>query len=143
MGKKFKKLKDHEYNRTLTELENDDWGRVNDATSLVATCHRLRHKSLNDFDAEDLRIMIGQNISLQYLIPLAMKLLEKSPLVGGDCYEGDLLFSVMKADEQFYNSHPEIKEKVRVISEQCRNELLNDSVLKKEYIKIENRFKSI
>ncbi len=143
MPKKFKKLKKHDFNRTLTELENDDWGKAENTTSLVETCHKLRHKPLNKFDAEDLRIMIGQNISLPYLIPLAIKLLEANPLVSGDCYEGDLLLSVMKAEKQFYDLYPELKEEVKLISEGCRNELLNNSVLRKDYIKIEEVFNSI
>src|SRR6476620_11148465 len=71
-------------NRTLTELEGRDWGAPAYSSHLVTTCHRLRHKPLLDFTAEDLRIMIGQNISLELLVPLAIERLELDPLAEGD-----------------------------------------------------------
>jgi hypothetical protein len=63
-------------NRSLQELEGVDWGDPTDQSSLVTTCHRLRRRPLIQFTEEDLRIMIGQNISLPYLIPLAVERLE-------------------------------------------------------------------
>jgi len=67
--------------KTLQELEGHDWGEPNFPSHLVITCHTLRRKPLRDFTVEDLRIMIGQNIGLNYLIPLAIEHLGSSPRV--------------------------------------------------------------
>lgn len=83
---------------TLEQLENDDWGEPEFSSHLVTTCHHLRRKPLDDFAAEDLRIMIGQNFSLDHLVPRAITLLRINPLASGDFYEGDLLQSVIKCD---------------------------------------------
>ncbi len=40
----------------------------------VITCHKLRKKQLNNFDIEDLRIMIGQNIGLIFFFFFLKKL---------------------------------------------------------------------
>lgn len=41
--------------------------------------------------------MIGQEIALPYLIPLAIDVLQQEPLAEGDFYRGDLLASVIRS----------------------------------------------
>ena len=81
--------------RSLQELEGVDWGEPTYRSSLVTTCHRLRRKPLNWFTEEDLHIMIGQKVSLPYLIPLAAERLEDDPLVEARFFRGDLLAVVL------------------------------------------------
>jgi hypothetical protein len=101
---------------TLEELENDYW---NDApansSSLVKVCHQLRKKKLIDFEPEDLRIMINQNFSLKYLVPIAVDILKKEPFVETIYYEGDLLKSVLSSDEDFWKSREDLKNDVMAI----------------------------
>lgn len=88
--------------KTLEILEKNNWGEPTYDSYLVKTCHQLRRKLLKDFEVEDLRIMIGQDIGLKYLIPLAMQKLEENILAEGDCYEGDLLKSVLNSDVEYW-----------------------------------------
>jgi len=55
--------------QTLTQLEGNDWGEPNYPSYVVTNSHRLRHKPLREFTAEDLRFMLGQQISLPILMP--------------------------------------------------------------------------
>ena len=89
-------------NRTLEQLEKDNWGEEVNSTYLITTCLALRKKPLKDFNAEDLRIMIGQNISLDHLIPMAIETLKKDILVSGRYNKGDLLTQVLKRDSTFW-----------------------------------------
>lgn len=99
--------------KSLTELEKDDWGKgLSDGSPLVQTCFELRHKPIKDFSIEDLRVMIGQDIGLPYLIPKALSILEQDPLAEGMHYKGDLLCNVLEASPYFYNSHPELINRV-------------------------------
>ena len=50
--------------KSLQELEQDNWGEPPYNSYLVTTIHRLRRKPLAEFATEDLRIMIGQRIGL-------------------------------------------------------------------------------
>src|SRR5512132_3556790 len=77
--------------KTLDELEGVVWGPPTYDSHLVRTCHRLRTKPVGEFGVEDLRIMIGQNIGLPFLLPLALERLEEGPWASGDMYPGDLL----------------------------------------------------
>jgi hypothetical protein len=109
--------------KTLQELEQHDWGEPTYQSWLVKTCYRLRRKSLNRFTAEDLRIMIGQQISLPILIPLAMEALEAVPLVEARLYPGDLLAAVLKVDETFWTHYADSFQRVRHIMERVRDAL--------------------
>ena len=83
---------------TLTELEGEDWGEPPFPSHLVTECHRLRKVPIGDFTVENLRIMIGQNIGLDHLIPMTMQVLRRDPLASGDFFEGDLLQSVIRSE---------------------------------------------
>jgi contact-dependent growth inhibition (CDI) system CdiI-like immunity protein len=95
-------------NRSLQELEGIDWGEPSYESSLVITCHRLHKTPLKDFKVEDLRRMIGQQISLTYLAPLALRELCKCPYADGDLYEGALLNAVLGIEAAFWSQRPDL-----------------------------------
>src|SRR5437588_9098220 len=103
---------DEERSKSLQELEGQDWGDGDFPSYLVRTCHALRRKPLRDFTVEDLRIMIGQNFSLEYLVPLAIERLQRDPLAAGDFYPGDLLGSVLKVKSSFWQRRPDLRQAV-------------------------------
>lgn len=90
--------------KTLETLENSIWAKPEFDSNLVITCHQLRKKQLKNFKIEDLRIMIGQNISLQFLIPLAIEELNNNILAKGNFYEGDLLKMVLTSDVRYWKN---------------------------------------
>lgn len=98
-------------NMNLEQLEKFDWGEpifvtswgeINQGTPLIKKCHDLRKKKLTDFTVEDLRLLIGQNIGLEYLLPLAFKILSQNIFSEGNCYPGDLLNSVLNIETGFW-----------------------------------------
>jgi len=90
--------------QTLDSLEKDIWNapKNNHESYLMSTCYSLRKKPLIDFSVEDLRILIGQNIGLKYLIPIALEKLTDNILAEGDFYSGDLLTSVLTSNPDFW-----------------------------------------
>jgi hypothetical protein len=90
---------------TLDQLESVEWGPPTYDSYLVRTCHRLRTKPIGEFSVEDLRIMIGQQIGLLFLVPLALEKLAEDPLADGDFYPGDLLNSLLRANPDFWRLH--------------------------------------
>lgn len=91
---------------TLEELENEVWPDPEFDSYLVTTCHRLRRKPIEDFTTEDLRIMIGQNLGLPFLLPKALIILEDNPFAEGDYYPGDLLVMVTSVKTPFFIQSP-------------------------------------
>jgi hypothetical protein len=57
--------------------------------------------------------MIGQQISLSILVPLAVEQLETEPIAEGRYYPGDLLAMVLKIDETFWTNHSDSLQRVR------------------------------
>jgi hypothetical protein len=111
---------DFDRGKSLQELEQQDWGEPNFDSSLVTTCHRLRRKPISQFSVEDLRIMIGQQIGLPFLVPLALERLEADPMAEGDFYRGDLLCAVARVSDDFWTSHPDALDRVRKIVARIR-----------------------
>ena len=99
------KLEKNWRNKTLENLEKKSWGPPNYDSYLVKRCHKLRTIPLNSFNTEDLRIMIGQNIGLDYLIPLALEVLSQDLFAEGDLFEGDLLNSVLGIETGFWDNN--------------------------------------
>ena len=82
-------IDDKRRGQTLDPLECTEWGPPDFDSGLVRRCHELRRKPIGDFSEADLRIIIGQGIGLQFLVPLALEKLEVNPLVKADYYEGN------------------------------------------------------
>jgi hypothetical protein len=108
--------------KTLDQLEGVVWGEPTYDSHLVTTCHRLRTKPIDEYSVEDLRIMIGQQISLPHLVPLAVAALERDPLAEGDDYPGDLLANVIGARE-WLQANPEWLARVIGVTERALRKL--------------------
>ncbi|MAM87500.1 MAG: hypothetical protein CME36_09365 [unclassified Hahellaceae] len=57
---------------------------------------------------EDLRLLIGQGIGLEHLVPLALAVLADNPLARGKLYRGDLLTAVAGLPDAFWHDNPEL-----------------------------------
>ena len=110
--------------KTLDELEGVVWGPPTYGSHLVQTCHRLRTTPIGEFSVEDLRIMIGQNLGLPYLLPLALDHLEENPWAAGDMYPGDLLAMTVRADFP-WSTNQELSVRLREIVERVLADIPN------------------
>jgi hypothetical protein len=108
--------------KTLDELEHFEWSEPPYNSYLVTTIHRLRKKPVDEFTVENLRMMIGQKIGLQHLLPVAIDLLEREPLAQGDYYAGDLLAAVTECDDWLL-ARPDWRRRVVTASKRAVAEL--------------------
>ena len=93
--------------RTIDALDPPAWGpAAGNDTSLVRRCHQLRKTPLSNWDLDDLRLMIGQQISLPILMPRAIDVLAQNPLAEG-IFPGDLLFMVLTVDASYWHANVE------------------------------------
>jgi hypothetical protein len=110
-----------ESKRDLDTVDPPAWDPAPpDATVLIKRCHQLRTKPLRDFTVEDLRIMIGQQVALNRLVPIALDRLQADPLVEGDYYPGDLLASVLRVDAAFWERLPDLEVPLRKLTKDLR-----------------------
>ncbi|WP_430968303.1 contact-dependent growth inhibition system immunity protein [Spongiimicrobium sp. 2-473A-2-J] len=132
--------------KTLEALERSYWEVPTFKSHLVQTCHALRKKQLKDFDVEDLRLMIGQNEGLDYLIPLAIAELGRDILSEGNLFEGDLLLNVLKSDEVYWKRETENLKIVCALFDQNKQRILNFAPvgsIRKSLFEAFDRFKEL
>ncbi len=130
---------------TIENIEQVYWGDNPPYDShLVTTVYKLRKKDLEEFSVEDLRIVIGQNLSLPILIPRAINVLEENILASGDCYTGDLLKYVLKITPKFWDDYPELKIKFKNLFAKNQQRIKHSSDLsdkqKSRYFELYNDF---
>ncbi|MED1795179.1 contact-dependent growth inhibition system immunity protein [Brevibacillus nitrificans] len=102
-------MKKIDVNKTLEEIDGEVWDDPGKTTKLIRTCHELRKVPLKDLTADNLRLMIGQKLNLEHLVPLALGILAKDPFVETQFYRGDLLAYVLKnTNEEFWNQHHDL-----------------------------------
>lgn len=101
---------------SLQDLEGDDWGDApENATRLVRTIHELRRKPITSLTAEDLRLLIGQQVGLDALLPRTVDWLQKEPLLEADLYPGDVLVAVLRVSASYWASHPVLTTKLNTV----------------------------
>lgn len=66
------------------------------ATRLARRCWELTRVPMASLTAEDLRLLLLQQIEPPALLPFAVSMLLDDPLVEGDLYPGDLLHGVLQ-----------------------------------------------
>lgn len=109
---------------TIENLEKQDFGNPSEApTNMVKRCLELCKIPLDKFTVEDLRLMIGQEFSLEYLIPLAIEHLQPDFFAEGDFYPGDLLNNVLSVDTKFWMANRDLWEKINELINNKRKEI--------------------
>jgi hypothetical protein len=116
---------------SLEALEREYWQKLEVYPSrLVENCHRFRKIPLQDLTTEQIRILISQQIGLNFLIPLACNELEKNILAEGDLYAGDLLEVVLRTDKRFWLTHLDLLERLRDLLKNNLNAIEDPRILK-------------
>ena len=98
--------------KSLEEIEGEIWGDATFDSYVVRESHRLRKVPLCELTAENLRLLIGQSLSLEHTVPIAISMLEKNILASGNLYVGDLLSVVAQVEESFWKSNPELNNRL-------------------------------
>ena len=120
------KLENNWRQKSLESLEKKTWPALSadEGSYLIKTCNSLRKKQLQDFTTEDLRIMIGQEIGLYFLMPLAIETLTNDLFAEGDMYEGDLLKNVLEVDTKFWDDNKNYWQQLNEIIKDRRQEIV-------------------
>jgi hypothetical protein len=111
--------------KTIEQLEKNYWTNNDLPTPLVEKCYRYRKIPLNEMSVELVRLLIGQNIGLEFLIPKAIALLEKNVLAEGDMYEGDLIISLLTTGKDYWENHPDDKKQLLNLILKQKQEIIN------------------
>ncbi|MDR7219973.1 contact-dependent growth inhibition system immunity protein [Aminobacter aminovorans] len=78
-------------------------------TPLVERCEIALDTRLRDFSKEQIRLLIGQEIGLEYLVPKALAILTEDPMIGVTHYPGDLLSACLRVNKDFWALEPRLR----------------------------------
>jgi len=114
--------------KSIDQLEKDIWKKPSEfPTDMVEKCYRFRKISIAELTNEQIRLLISQQIGVEYLIGIALEKLERNILTECDFYEGDLLVAVSSLPTEFWNENQTefltFKNIVELNSELIKNEL--------------------
>jgi hypothetical protein len=106
----MKALENNWKQKSIENLEKDFWGQPpKGSTTMIDRVYRLRTIQIERLEPKDLRLLIGQEVGLRFLIPVALKILRNNLFVDSEFYEGDLLQNVIKVDSSFWDTNKELK----------------------------------
>jgi hypothetical protein len=102
--------------KSIENLEKDFWGKPpKDSTSLVEKLHRLRAIQIEKLEPKDIRLLIGQHVGLQYLVPLALDILSNDLFTDTELYQGDLLQNVIRVNKEFWDNNKDLRDQLDVL----------------------------
>ncbi|MFF4038716.1 contact-dependent growth inhibition system immunity protein [Streptomyces sp. NPDC001816] len=97
--------------RSIEELEGDRWpDPPRDGTSLIRSVHALRRRAIKELSVEDLRRLIGQDVGLRWLLPVALDFLRETAPQEAETgwYDDDLLSAVLTRKESVWRDAPQL-----------------------------------
>ncbi|MEU3557822.1 contact-dependent growth inhibition system immunity protein [Streptomyces fragilis] len=110
--------------RSIEELEGVRWpDPPSDSTSLVRSVHTLRKRPLGALSTEDMGRLIGQDVGLRWLLPLALDHLRTAAAQDADVVwlDDDLLTAVVTRKAEVWRDRPELArhldETIRILPE--------------------------
>ncbi|MCF6249904.1 MAG: hypothetical protein L3J75_01360 [Methylococcaceae bacterium] len=99
-------------NYSLDQLDGKQLNTCDLQSGLIERCESARRKKLKDLSASEIRTLIGQAISLQYIVPLGLHYLETDLLYSGNLYTGDLLVSILDVPSEFWLNNPHLNNRL-------------------------------
>ena len=103
--------------KSLEQLEGQRWpDPPTETTSLVRTVHEWRRRPVGTLEPHELARMIGQDVGLPWLLPLAVEILrEKAPAqAAGGFFDDDLLYAVVTRKPEVWAAEPELARELKV-----------------------------
>jgi hypothetical protein len=88
--------------KTLTELENHDWGEPHYDSHVVTSSHAYRKVPVAALETEQLRMLVGQSIGLPFLVHVLLEVLGSDPWAEGDSFRGDLMSAALRSQNHLF-----------------------------------------
>ena len=100
------KLENNWRYKTLENLEKDYWGDPPYDSYLVRRTHQIRKLPLIQLTNDDIAMMLMQQFSLDFIVPLAIDRLSEDILAHGDSgIEGAIMEAALRIDSDFWKVH--------------------------------------
>ncbi|MFD5909568.1 contact-dependent growth inhibition system immunity protein [Streptomyces massasporeus] len=113
--------------QSLEQLEGRRWpDPPQGTTSMVKAVHELRRRPVGTLEPHELARLIGQDVGLPWLLPLAVEILRTTApgQAAGGWYDDDLLYAVVTRKPEVWANDPdsarELKKAVGMLTDLSR-----------------------
>ncbi|SEE45048.1 contact-dependent growth inhibition system immunity protein [Polaribacter dokdonensis] len=128
--------------KSIEQLEKNIWNNPSEfPTDMVEKCYHFRKISIAELTNEQIRLLISQQIGVEYLIRIALEKLKRNILTECDFYEGDLLVAVSSLPTEFWNENQTEFLTFKNIVEQ-NSELIKNELGEKKFDRINEKVKA-
>ena len=106
-------------------------------STLVLKIEKILDKKISDLTESDIRLLVNQSFGLQYIVPMAIDLLEKDLFIECDYYEGDLLLNLLNIDNTYWiNQKDQFKRLKEIMSKGFNNidQIIFDEEIKNDLV---------
>ncbi|MFD6551506.1 contact-dependent growth inhibition system immunity protein [Streptomyces sp. NPDC058398] len=107
---------DFDRGRSLEELEGLRWpAPPADTTPMVRNVYELRSRPVASLKPHELARLIGQDVGLPWLLPLAVEILRDtaSKQAEGGWFDDDLLYAVITRKPEVWDAAPELAHELK------------------------------
>jgi len=112
------KLENNWRQKSLENLEKEPWGETTYDSYLVRRMHEIRKLPLAELTNDDIAMLIRQQSSLDYIVPLALDKLQKDVLAYGDSScEGAIMDAVVQIRADFWKANKDYWSSIRDLLE--------------------------
>lgn len=95
--------------KTPTEITGVVIGKYEFETSLIENARKFSNMPLKSIPDEGLRLLLGQNLYLEVVVPATICFLSVKPFAGGDFEDGALIRTLfLRVDKDFWKTHPKL-----------------------------------
>jgi hypothetical protein len=105
--------------KTIEQLEGEQWGEPTYDSYVVKTSHSLRTKPLGTLSDEEIRLALSQDNGVRWVLPLAVTKLRENPMCEGIHYPGDLMAAALRLPKTAWDRFPEVRTELQALAERA------------------------
>ena len=108
---------------TIEELDGDVWTSPGYDSHLGKRVFELRKTGLSAFNMDDCRLMVGQGMSLEHVVPQALALLAVEPSSDDEVYPYALWEKLCEVDAAFWEARDALYQELRGLAQKTIGDL--------------------
>jgi hypothetical protein len=96
-------------NKSISQIQGWIWNQaipnIEDSSYEECNFYRLHKIPINKYKTEDIYFMIEQETCLDFLVPMALNILNDNILIKAEDYSGDLLIRILRLSPEFWSDN--------------------------------------
>ena len=115
-------------NKSIELIENTVWPEPIYDSYVIKKSYEYRKLPINLLTVEACRLLIEQEIGINYILPTTIDMLKNDILISGDLYDGDLLNAVVNIKRDYWECNKSLYNELKKLIETCN---VNDEEIEK------------